>query len=37
METRQLTLRVLERAINQGLDNNSIDFFVDDKNRVKDL
>ena len=32
MEARQLALRVLEIAINQGLDNNSIDFFVDDKN-----
>lgn len=26
------TLKVLEIAINQGLDNNSIDFFTDDKN-----
>ena len=26
------TLRVLERAINRGLDNSSIDFFTDDKN-----
>ena len=32
MEARQLALRGLEIAINQGLDNNSIDFFVDDKN-----